>query len=299
MSDQSSVSLLGLGRMGAPMARNLARSLPDLTVWNRTIDRADALRSERIRVALTPREAACDLTLTVLTDLGDVEQVLDGPDGLVAGWHERRISNPVLVVHGTVSPVRVVQLGHRLAADGIALVDAPLSGGVAGAESASLSIMVGGARHDVARLLPIFEAMGDTVLHLGDLGSGQLAKACNQIVVASTIAAISEALVLADSGGLDRSQLLTVLAGGLAASEVLTQKRDRWTTGDFAGGGSSVNQLKDLNFVTEAAASRGLSLRLAEVVREYFTTAVQIDGAGALDHSALVLSIARHSESHR
>jgi 3-hydroxyisobutyrate dehydrogenase-like beta-hydroxyacid dehydrogenase len=292
------VSLLGLGRMGEPIARRLLASLGCLTVWNRTAAKASALEQAGARVAATPAEAAAPVTLTVLTDLVDVEDVLAGEEGLIAGWAAAAVERPVLVVHGTVSPVRIAALAQRLAGDGIDVVDAPLSGGVAGAESGALSVMVGGAEDAVEHAWPVLSLVGSTVRYLGSSGAGETAKACNQVVVAATVSALSEALVLADASGIDRGHLLELLGGGLADSEVLHQKRDRWLTGDFFGGGSTANQLKDLRFVADIAAARGLNLPVAATLRQVFERAVA-DGEGELDHSAVELSLARHASERR
>ena len=214
---------------------------------------------------------------------------------LIAGWAAAGIERPVLVVHGTVSSVGVAALAARLATDGIEVVDAPLSGGVAGAESGTLSVMVGGSDDAVARVWPVLSLVGSTVRHLGPSGAGETAKACNQVVVAATVTALSEALVLADAAGIDRTQLLELLGGGLADSEVLRQKRDRWLTGDFTGGGSTANQVKDLRFVAETASARGLALPLAATLLGVFEQAVA-DGDGDLDHSAVELALARHAD---
>jgi 3-hydroxyisobutyrate dehydrogenase-like beta-hydroxyacid dehydrogenase len=291
----SAVSLLGLGRMGEPIARRLLTALGSLAVWNRTPTKAAALGRAGARVATSPAEAAAPVTLTVLTDLADVEAVLAGENGLIAGWAAAGIERPVLVVHGTVSSVGVAALAARLATDGIEVVDAPLSGGVAGAESGTLSVMVGGSDDAVARVWPVLSLVGSTVRHLGPSGAGETAKACNQVVVAATVTALSEALVLADAAGIDRTQLLELLGGGLADSEVLRQKRDRWLTGDFTGGGSTANQVKDLRFVAETASARGLALPLAATLLAVFEQAVA-DGDGDLDHSAVELSLARHAD---
>ncbi len=289
------VSLLGLGRMGEPIARRLLADLGALTVWNRTATRTSGLAAAGASVAVTPAAAAAPITLTVLTDLGDVEAVLDGPEGLLAGWARADHGDrPVLVVHGTVSSVRVAALADRLGPLGVDVVDAPLSGGVAGAESGALSVMVGGTDEAVQRVWPVLERVGRTVRHLGPVGSGEVAKACNQVVVAATLSALSEALVLSDAYGVPADALLDLLSGGLAGSEVLRQKRDRWLTGDFTGGGSSVNQLKDLRFVTEAAAGAGLHLPVATTVLGVYRQSVD-DGDGDLDHSGVVRSLTRHA----
>jgi 3-hydroxyisobutyrate dehydrogenase-like beta-hydroxyacid dehydrogenase len=292
------VSLLGLGRMGGPIARRLLAALGSLTVWNRTPAKGEALRSAGARVATRPAEAAAPVTLTVLTDLGDVEQLLDGEDGLLAGWAASGVERPVLVVHGTVSPVAVAVLAERLAVSGVDVVDAPVSGGVAGAESGALSVMVGGTPEAVERAWPVLSLVGSTVRHLGPPGTGEVAKACNQVVVAATLGALSEALVLADAHGIDRRQLLELLGGGLAGSEALRQKGDRWLTGDFTGGGSIDNQLKDLRFVTEAASAHGLALPIASTVHAVYQRSVD-DGDGGLDHSGVALSLARHAAEER
>jgi 2-hydroxy-3-oxopropionate reductase len=284
--------------MGEPIARRLLAARGSLTVWNRTAAKAADLARAGARVAASPAEAAAPVTLTVLTDLADVEDLLPGDDGLLAGWSAAGVARPVLVVHGTVSPVAVAALAERLAAAGVDLVDAPLSGGVAGAESGALSVMVGGADEAVARVWPVLSLVGATVRHLGPIGAGQTAKACNQVVVAATVTALSEALVLADANGIDRALLLELLGGGLASSEVLRQKRDRWITGDFDGGGSAANQLKDLRFVAEAAAARDVRLPVAAVLHTVFEQVVA-DGDGALDHSAVELSLARHAHERR
>jgi 2-hydroxy-3-oxopropionate reductase len=284
--------------MGEPIARRLLASLGSLAVWNRSTGRSAQLEAAGARVAASPADAAAAITLTVLTDLDDVEELLEGETGLLAGWASRAVLRPVLVVHGTVSPVAVARLASRLAGLGVDLIDAPLSGGVAGAQSGALSVMVGGADDAVARAWPVLSLVGSTVRHLGPSGSGQVAKACNQVVVAATLAALSEALVLADAAGIDRALLLELLGGGLAGSELLRQKRDRWLNGDFTGGGSSTNQLKDLRFVVATAAAHGLALPVASTVRQVFEQVVA-DGDGALDHSGVELSLARHARDAR
>jgi 3-hydroxyisobutyrate dehydrogenase-like beta-hydroxyacid dehydrogenase len=292
------VSLLGLGRMGEPIARRLLAALGSLTVWNRTAAKAAPLSQAGARVAATPAEAAASITLSVLTDLVHVEEVLAGENGLIAGWAAAGIPRPILVVHGTVSPVGIAALAKRLADAGIDVVDAPLSGGVTGAESGALSVMVGGTDDAVARSWPVLSLIGSTVRHLGSSGAGETAKACNQVVVAATVTALAEALVLADASGIDRTQLLELLGGGLADSEVLRQKRNRWLSGDFHGGGSAVNQLKDLQFVAETVSARGLTLPVAATLRTVFEQAVA-DGDGELDHSGVELSLARHATDRR
>lgn len=291
MTEQLVVSILGLGRMGRPIAERLLDSFGSLIAWNRTPSKAESLITRGAHLAASPAGAAADIALTVLTDLSDVRDVLRGDDGLLAGWRRARIDRPVLVVHGTVSPTGVAELARELAAEGVGVVDAPLSGGVAGAESGTLSVMVGGEDWAVSKAMSVLEKVGSTVVHFGAPGAGEIAKACNQVVVASTVTAISEALVLADAWELDRSQLLRILSGGLADSEVLRQKRDRWLAADFSGGGSAVNQLKDLRFAADTAAAKGLRLPVSLMLKEVFERMIA-EGRGDLDHSAVELTIA-------
>lgn len=290
-----SISLLGLGPMGGPMAQNLLASCPDLTVWNRTASKTAALATRGARVASSPAEAASAVVLTVLPDLEQVESLLPGEKGLLAGWTAKGVAEPVLVVHGTVSPTAVAAFGHRMRLDhGVRVLDAPVSGGTAGAEKGTLSIMVGGDEPTARSMEPVFRAMGSTVRYMGQLGSGALAKACNQVIVAATVTAVSEAMLLARSGGLDISVVLELLRGGLANSEVLKQKGERWLTGDFVGGGSAQNQLKDLGFVLEAASASKVDLPVSSTVRQLFQDMVA-QGDGALDHTGIHETLARRS----
>jgi len=290
---QRTVSLLGLGPMGAPMAANLVRRLGELTVWNRTPERAAGIVALGARQAASPAEAARDVVLTVLPDLPQVQSLLPGADGLLAGWRANGVEQPILVVHGTVSPVAVRAFADDLWKEHrIRLVDAPMSGGVPGAERGDLSLMVGGDRPTVESLAPVFTTVARTVVYMGACGSGQLAKACNQVVVAGTIAALCEALCLAERYGLPRADLLTALTGGLAGSEALNQKGDRWLHGDFAGGGSARNQLKDLVFAREAEEAAGAPSELTELLLGQFTRMVA-GGDGDLDHSGLIKTIAK------
>ncbi|WP_285241784.1 NAD(P)-dependent oxidoreductase [Pseudarthrobacter sp. MEB009] len=291
-----SYALLGLGPMGAPMARRLLAFAPHLTVWNRTAAKTEPLAALGARAAMTPAEAASDVVLTVLPDLEQVDSLLGGPDGLLAGWDAKGISSPVLVVHGTVSPVAVAGFAERLKARGVTVLDAPVSGGTMGAEDGTLSIMVGGDAGAASDLEPAFQSMGTTVRYLGPSGSGELAKACNQIVVAATVTAVSEAMLLARQGGLDVNVVLELLRGGLADSAVLRQKGQRWVEDNFDGGGSANNQLKDLGFIAEVAQARGLDLALSGTVRDLFADMVA-QGDGALDHTGIHRSLARRALS--
>ncbi|HEV7956464.1 MAG TPA: NAD(P)-dependent oxidoreductase [Marisediminicola sp.] len=291
----TSLSLLGLGAMGLPMSEVLlAHGQHPLTVWNRTASKAESLRQAGAAVAGTPADAAAPITLTVLPDLVDVRSVVDGPTGLRAGWQTAGIRSPLLVVMGTVSPVSVREYASELATEGIRVVDAPLSGGVIGAREARLSIMAGGSRSDIEELQPVFAVLGEIVRHMGPVGSGQLAKACNQMIVASTVSAVSEAMLLAREAGLNRSALLEILRGGLAGSEVLRQKGDNWVMESFEPGGTAAYQLKDLGFALAAASHARVDLPLTTTVRDMFAALVD-SGQGGLDHTGVFRELERRS----
>jgi 3-hydroxyisobutyrate dehydrogenase-like beta-hydroxyacid dehydrogenase len=301
MSDSQTpaVSLLGLGPMGEPMARNLLTSYGPITVWNRTASRADGLAALGAGIARRPRDAAAPITLTVLPDLVHVQSLLDGEGGLLAGWRAAEIARPVLVVHGTVSPVEVARLASTLAEEhSVDVIDAPLSGGTVGAAAGTLSVMVGGDRAVAESLLPLFAHVGRTVRYLGPSGAGALAKSCNQIVVAATIAAVSEALLLARSAGLDLEIVRELLQGGLASTAVLEQKGEKWIREDFTPGGSAANQLKDLRFIAEAAAANDLVLPTITGVTRLFEQMIDA-GNGDLDHTGVYETIAALSRSRR
>jgi 3-hydroxyisobutyrate dehydrogenase-like beta-hydroxyacid dehydrogenase len=286
---RGSVALIGTGPMGAPIARNILAGQVALTLWNRTPEKARAIGGGTVVAA--PAAAASEIVLTVLPDLPQVAALLSGEDGLLKGWKTAGIEHPILVIHGTVSPVAVAEFADDCLRNwGVTVVDAPLSGGTIGAEEGRLSIMVGGPSEVVERLTPLFGLYSSTVLRFGKTGAGSTVKACNQIVVAATVTALAEAMALASTGGLDLEKVQTVLAGGLANSEVLRQKGRRWIDQDFEGGGSAKNQLKDLNFIAEIATACGLNLPLSNSIRNAFLCMIE-EGYGDLDHTGIYRTI--------
>ena len=218
----------------------------------------------------TPRSLASsvDAILLMLPDLPEVEAVLSGPDGVLAGSFDHLL----LIISSTSSPTGVRELAHRLQSAShsvVAVVDAPVSGGSDGAVAGTLSIMVGGADDDVAQAIPILSACGNPV-HLGPLGSGQVAKACNQMIVAATILALGEAAVLANRSGLDLDQLFTLLAGGYAGSRLLDTRRERLVTEDYSPSGIARYMVKDLDFATAAIEATDTHPALLPAVRAAF-----------------------------
>lgn len=275
------VGFAGLGAMGLPMAAALRRAGFDVVAWNRSARPEAAAAAEGITLVADPAELgrrACTV-LTMLPDLPNVQALAD------AGLLGAGSVVDTLVVMGTVSPVEVVAFAAAVAP--VSVVDAPVSGGTAGAQAATLSIMVGGSGPDVEALAPVFAAMGSTVRHMGPLGAGELTKACNQLVVGATLTALAEAALLGRAGGLDVATLLDVLAGGLAASEVLTQKRGHLVSQAFGGDGAAAYLAKDLRFVRDAASRAGVALPVAGTVSDLFD-ALTAAGLGDFDNSVVL-----------
>lgn len=276
-----SAAVLGLGPMGMPIARTLLASAVPTTVWNRTRSRAEPLVADGAVLAGTVAEAAADVALCVLPDVPQLRDVLDE-----AALEAFGAAGTVLVVTSTTGPEQVRSLAEDLSRRGIRVVDAPMSGGVAGAAAGTLSMMVGGTDEDVEAVRPVLEVIGGTVTHLGPVGAGALAKLCNQVVVAGTLASLGEAFGLARAGGIDPQQLVEVLSGGLAASEVLAQKQDKFLEREYSLGGSSDNQVKDLRYATAAMERLGVDGRLSPVLLEMYVELVE-RGAGQDDHAAV------------
>ncbi|MDN5688396.1 MAG: NAD(P)-dependent oxidoreductase [Brachybacterium sp.] len=275
------IAVIGLGPMGHPVAATLLDAGLTPVVWNRTASRADDLVAAGAIRAARPADAAAPVILSVLPDVAPLRELLDAPTRQAWGAAGAR-----LVVLSTTGPEQVIELAEELAADGIAVVDAPMSGGVAGAAAGTLSLMVGGTRDDVAAVLGVLEVIGGTVVHLGPLGTGMVAKLCNQIVVGGTLAALAEAFALARRSGLDVRQLVALLEGGLARSEVLAQKRDKLIDREYALGGSADNQVKDLQYATAAAESADLSARLLPALLGLYRESVD-RGEGDKDHAVV------------
>jgi 2-hydroxy-3-oxopropionate reductase len=287
---------VGLGIMGLPMARNLARAGLDLTVFNRTSGKAEELAEETaaaIAYHLTELASRCDVVITMLPGPPEVEAVIAGEGGLL----ESMGRGTLLVDMSTSSPVLARGLAREAARRGIGMLDAPVSGGDVAAERGTLSIMAGGEAEDFARARPLFEAMGQTIVHVGESGAGQVTKAANQIVVALVLEAISEALVLGSRAGVDPSRLVGVLYGGLAANKVMGVKRDKLLGHDFEPGGKVMFHHKDLGIALETGREHGVALPVTAMVNQMFGELVAT-GKGGWDHSALLTLIEARSD-HR
>ncbi|WP_299047324.1 NAD(P)-dependent oxidoreductase [uncultured Tateyamaria sp.] len=279
------VALLGTGLMGFPMARNLARAGVAVTVWNRTQAKADPLADEGAAVAASTNAAVtgADIIITMMSDGPTVLSVIDEVlPSLTSG--------ALWIDMSSTKPAEARAARDALSGAGIGFLDAPVSGGTKGAEAASLAIMAGGDAADFERATPVLKRMGRPV-HVGPTGAGQLSKLCNQAIVAVTIGAVAEAMLLAEEGGADPAALRAALKGGFADSTILQQHGERMTTGNFVPGGLSKFQLKDLDNVLHEAAAAGVTLPMVRDVRDRFAHFVdRMDGADK-DHSGLYLEL--------
>lgn len=283
------VGFIGLGVMGRPMARNLLRAGYPLTVHSRSRPPIDELVAAGAREAATPQAvaAATDVTITMLPDTPDVEAVILGQEGVLAG----AANGTLMIDMSTINPIGARRIASALAERAVAFVDAPVSGGQRGAEEAALSIMVGASEPDFGRALPILQALGKNIVLVGEVGAGQVAKACNQLIVAATIEAVAEALTLAERAGADPATVRSALLGGFAQSRILEVHGQRMLEGNFQPGFRARLHLKDARIILALAADVHLELAGFAPVAERLQRLVDED-LGELDHSALVRLVA-------
>ena len=287
----TTISLLGCGLMGTPMATRLLNHGYTLTTWNRTRCKADALAAKGARVADTPAQAVvdADIVITMLEHGGVVEDVLFNPAlpgaslGLQAG--------ALVIDMSSILPEQAQAHGPRLAAQGVAYLDAPVSGGTVGAEAGTLAIMAGGAEADFERARPVLEVLGRPV-HVGPTGSGQLTKLANQMIVGITIGAVAEALLLAQRGGADPVKVRQALRGGFAESRILEVHGQRMVDGDFAKRGSLAIQLKDLRNALHTASGLSFDAPITAHLTDLYAQAAD-HGFGDLDQSGLFKELER------
>ncbi len=282
------IGFIGLGVMGKPMARNLMKAGYPLVAHNRSRGPVEELAKEGAHPAASPSEVAnqSDVVITMLPDSPDVEQVLTGRDGVFQGARPGML----LVDMSTISPVVARRLAQAAGARGIALLDAPVSGGETGAINATLSIMAGGTAEAFERALPVFQALGKNIVRIGEAGAGQVTKAANQIVVGLTIEAISEALVLASKAGVDPAKVRQALLGGFASSRVLDVHGQRILDRNFKAGFRVKLHHKDLGIALAAGQEYQVPLPLTAAVYQMMN-ALLATGLGDRDHSALVTLI--------
>jgi 2-hydroxy-3-oxopropionate reductase len=279
------IGFIGLGVMGLPMAKNLISAGYSLVVYDTRPGPVGELTQLGAVAAGSPREAAkaSDVIITMLPDSADVESVALGEKGLIDAVHDGQIH----IDMSTIAPSAAVKVAQALGQKGVRCLDAPVSGGDVGAQKGTLSIMVGGAEDLFNEVLPILRSMGKNIVWCGPNGAGQTVKACNQVLVAVTIAGVAEALVLGAKAGVDPATIVKVLSGGLARCGVLENRGERIVKGDFAPGFRSRLHYKDLNIIMRTSNDFGVPMPVTSAVHELFN-AMLVKGRGELDHTGLI-----------
>jgi 2-hydroxy-3-oxopropionate reductase len=288
----STIAFIGLGIMGSPMAVHLQNAGHDVVGYNLSPEKTKPLVDAGGRAADSVADAVRDaeVVAVMVPDSPDVQDVLAGEDGVFANAKE----GTLVIDFSSIRPDVTVELAKTAKDKGFRLLDAPVSGGEAGAKNAALSIMVGGDAADFEAAKPVFDAVGKTIVHVGGNGAGQTVKAANQLIVAANIEALAEAVVFLEAYGVDLGAALDVLGGGLAGSKVLDQKRDNMATKSFQPGFRIDLHHKDLGIVTSAAREAGVVVPLGGLVAQLMASA-RANGDGGLDHSALLRGVQRLS----
>lgn len=289
--NDTTIAFIGTGIMGAPMACRLAEAGFKVTAWNRTSDKASALQARGVATDDIAVDAAgrADVVICMLSSGPVCEAVLMGDDGVIAAMRP----GSTLLVMSSIPVETAVALSKAASDRGVDCLDAPVSGGEKGAKDGTLAIMAGGDAAVVDRLRPVFACLG-RVTHVGPSGSGALTKLANQLIVASTICAVAEALTLAESGGANPARVREALLGGFADSTVFRQHGLRMVEGNFEPGGPAKYQVKDTSTALGFARSRGLTLPVSEEVDRLFQAMVD-HGDGDLDHSGVILELQRRN----
>jgi 2-hydroxy-3-oxopropionate reductase len=288
----TSIAFIGLGIMGSPMAVHLARAGHDVVGYNRTPDKTKPLVDAGGRAATSVADAVsgAEVVAVMVPDSPDVREVLAGEGGVFANGKP----GTLIIDFSSIRPDVTVELAEQAVAQGFRLIDAPVSGGEAGAVNAALSIMVGGTPEDFAEAQPILDVVGKTVVHVGPNGSGQTVKAANQLIVAANIQVLAEAVIFLEAYGVDTTAALKVLGGGLAGSKVLDQKGQKMLDRSFDPGFRIELHHKDLGIVTSAAREAGVVIPVGALLGQLMASAKAV-GDGGLDHSALLRGVERLS----
>jgi 2-hydroxy-3-oxopropionate reductase len=282
---ENHIGFIGLGIMGKPMARNLLKERHVLKIYNRSRGAVDELSREGAQPMTNAKEVAesSDIIITMLPDSPDVELVYGGEQGIFAGAK----SGSLLIDMSSISPVVARRVAAEAEKRGCDMLDAPVSGGEAGAIGATLSIMIGGKASAVARAMPLFQTLGKNIVHVGDSGAGQVTKAANQMVVGTTIAIVGEALVLAKKAGVDPAKVRQALLGGFAQSKILEAHGQKMLERNFKPGFRIRLHEKDMKIALATGSEYGVPLMVSGVVAQMMTAIKGMELAD-LDHSALV-----------
>ena len=281
--DSMNIGFIGLGLMGKPMARNLKRAGAQVSVYNRSRQKVDKMTKEGFTPLASPAEAAkSSVVICMVSDTAAVEEILFGDNGII----NAAPADSLVIDMGTTEVGATRNFAIRLIEAGFHFVDAPVSGGEVGAIEGTLSIMVGASESDMQRVKPILDVLGKQVVHVGDAGSGQIAKAANQIIVGLTIGAVAEAFALARDGGADLDKVWQALSGGFADSRILQLHGRRMIEQNFVPGGTARTQHKDLSQALTFADSNATNLPSTELCRDLYEKLIR-QGDGQMDHSAL------------
>ncbi len=279
------VGYIGLGIMGASIVRNLIKAGHELIVHNRSQEIVKALVSEGATAAYSPKEVAeqVEFVFTNLPDSPDVEKVVLGKNGIIEGAHDRLI----YIDNSTIKPETARYIAGELEPVGIAALDAPVSGGDIGAKNGTLTIMVGGPQAAFDKAVPLFEAMGKAWVLVGDSGAGQIAKVCNQIIVAAQMTALAEALITAQKSGVDPNRMVEAIKNGAAQMWTLDNKPPRLFAGNRQPGFKAYMQHKDLGIIMDTAKTYGIPLPVTAVIQQLYTAMLE-QGHRELDNSAII-----------
>lgn len=278
------IAFIGLGIMGRPMAQNLLKAGHSLSLWARRPAALDGFDGPAVSVCGSPADAvaAADFCITMVSDTADVEEVILGPDGVI----HKAAAGSIVIDMSTISATITRGIAAQLAARQVQMLDAPVSGGEQGAVAGTLSIMVGGDEDAFARARPLLETLGDKIVHVGGHGAGQIAKACNQLLVAQTIGATAEALEFAQAAGVDPRRVREALLGGFANSKILEIHGHKMLEQNYTPGFKARLHLKDLNIAEDVARAMGLNLAGLKLARENLRQLVAT-GGGELDSAAI------------
>ncbi len=279
------IGFVGLGVMGLPMAGHLLKAGHDVAVWARRPEATADIAAAGAAVCATPAQLAArsEVVISIITASADVENLALGPDGLIGGFAPGSIH----VDMSTIAPATARKLAVAYAERGIGWLDAPVSGGEVGARDATLAIMAGGEAAVLEKVRPLFDCLGKTVVHIGEAGAGQVAKACNQMIMVNVIQACAEAMRLAGAHGLDASKVIAALAGGSAGSRVLDVMGGRMARRDFVAGIQSRLHHKDFAILMDEARQLGVSLPIAAQTWQQLNALMGL-GGGRLDTSSLL-----------
>ncbi len=277
------IGFIGLGLMGKPMASNIKKAGANIIVFNRSKSVLQEFEKEGFRIATTPAQAGeAEFVICMVSNTTAVKEVLFGENGVVANIQP----DAVFIDMGTTEVEATREFASKLEKCGVNYIDAPVSGGEIGAIEGTLSIMVGAYANSLSRVKPIFNVIGQQIIHVGGIGCGQIAKAANQIIVGLTINAVAEAFALARDGGADLYSVHQALKGGFADSKILQVHGKRMVDGEFKPGGTAITQHKDLDQALNFAAANEIELPATVLCRDHYKSLIE-QGYGGLDHSAL------------